>query len=272
MAAIVNPNIPGVEPSVLLEDAPVIEINLHLDKAFIFFVFPSAGRNGSDIFNISVEITEYSSPSFDEETIVNTENITFSPGIISGYPENYTNSDLPRHHVYNTIGSNWYRYKINYVYKMATSEEGEQIFYSKPGYTYIDNTVPSIYPPRISKFCIGRTRRAFQKRGMITMHFSQEIDQDFKEFDIFNSGSSNMEVLKKGDVVEHNEYTLATKSTLELFLSIGRDAGFLPALEMYFRGNIPETGTFLLQTVINQEILNIVFTGSMQEMERILNG
>lgn len=254
----------------LRESAPVVEIELHYNRAYLLFNFPSAGSNGADIYMVSVKMFEYSSAGLKQEDFISSTITQFDPAQ-TVYAVNLP--EIPEHHVYKDLNNSWYRFEITYMYKPGNSVDGGPIFYSRMFTKFIDNSEPVIYTNYISKYMRGDFRSHLLRNKNINVWFNTDMVEP-QENDILSRGASfafkNVYDIKYID--DNLEYTVKpiTDYCMNAILRITSYRKFSSVIDTYFQDDVPDYGEISFKFMYNFDTYRVVFKGDIKALQKLI--
>ncbi len=254
---------PNYAVDILKENAPIVEIDIHLNRAYLYFDFPGINSNQASIYLVSIVLYEYGSSDLIEDNIIGTERIEFNPMYTA-----YVNADpeLPLYHAYKNLRNSWYKFEISYVYQSA-SLDGGMLFYSNSAVITLDNSIPVLYKKFLSDSIRGKFRnRLFKNKSISIWYYADDIIPVIGDMVFEGAGVSALSIK---DVSPTGDYYMEPTSEefKDIYLKITTNELFSSIIETYFKGEVPIQGSIPFRFEYNQETYIIFIHGSIKMLQ-----
>lgn len=254
----------AIAQGVMVKEAPKVQIQMHFNKAYILFDFPSKDSNDSDIYVVSLRIYEYSSEDRLPENQIGSSSVEFAP-YMTQQADN--NSEVPLHHMYQELNNNWYTFKFSYVYSPSVDASGSALFYSKVSNTFIDNSTPIIYEKFMAPYIKSDFRRHLEQRKVPTMWWDT-TPYNYAVKDIINQNGRTSLLSIEQIYPDLSFYTRpASMAFKNAFLRIITHTDFSKVIELYFKDtNVPEDGEIAFKFTFNHNKYYVLFKGNLNKL------
>jgi hypothetical protein len=255
---------------IMKEKVPDVQIQISLNTAYFYFMFPTLGISEDPITRVVIEMIEYGSlpdGTIDLDNIIDTQILGFDPGI-AFYAEQ--TDDKPLHMIYKKINNSWYDFNFVYTYNSSISETGGNTFYSNQSTLRVNNTLPYIYGNLISKYMRGQFRERLEQRHEIVVWYGVDTQNiQAKIGDVIYRDIHIADVITRLATDPNAPYPY-TVGPMDLnyrkaMVFLRKYPDVLNTINSYFKGNPPENGEIPFVFEFNSGAFLILLKGNIKK-------
>jgi len=249
---------------ILLENAPIVKIKIHLNKIYFNFDYPSSKSTDAYPSKIIINIIEYGKNPDDTINMNDIKGNVFVEFPSYAGANNPIEEDIPQHQAYYNIENTFYLIEISYAY-IQSNESTIDYSYSKKKSVLVDNNIPTIFEGFIAPLMIGELAQDILKTKEFTLWFDTlNIDAHTGDILGYKSGYN----FQKINEVDENDSSifnieLIDQSHLNFILKMITTQEFLNTIHSYYNGIFPEEGEILFTFKYNQREYKFYLKGNI---------
>jgi len=258
---------------ILAEDSPRVEINIHLNRAYIKMHYPTSVYESEPIYKVSAVVKRYGENSegdIDLNNLLETNFYQFVPGVTMYAENQYNPPELPPFTVFYDIQNYWYVFEFRYMYIPSATVDGGNMFFSLVSKYVVDNRYPQLYKKYIGPYFINDLKNAFQTDRKLNIWY--EVDNSLivpSKYDLIKPQNSpsfkQVSEIYENDPIGY-QIQIPKRYSLEFGTILIRDQALQKSIYEYFDGQPPENGDITIVFKYNQYQYNINIVGNLKSL------